>query len=88
MTELSNLQIFRNVIVETLDVAPEQVTDELSADNAAKWDSLAHLQIILALEGEYRVQLDLERAPELTSVYLLKRELEDKGVSFGSSATL
>jgi acyl carrier protein len=43
------------------------------------WDSFRHLQAILAIEGEYGIQFDMQRIPELTSVYLLQAELEKKG---------
>jgi acyl carrier protein len=39
------------------------------------------LQAILALEGEYGVQFDPQRIPDLTSVALLQQELEKKGAS-------
>jgi acyl carrier protein len=42
------------------------------------WDSFRHLQAILAIEGEYGVQFDPQRMPELTSVSLLQAELEKK----------
>jgi acyl carrier protein len=45
------------------------------------WDSFRHLQAVLAIEGEYNVQLDPQRIPELTSVGLLQAELVKKGVA-------
>jgi len=39
------------------------------------------LQAILALEGEYGIQFDPQRIPELTKVSLLQAELEKKGVT-------
>jgi acyl carrier protein len=45
------------------------------------WDSFRHLQAILALEGEYGVQFDPQRIPDLTIVSLLQKELEKKRAS-------
>ena len=45
------------------------------------WDSFLHLQAILAIEGEYRVQFDPQRIPELTSVALMQAELVKMGVT-------
>jgi acyl carrier protein len=72
----------RDLLADILEVSPEQVTPELSTETIDTWDSYRHLQVILALEGEYGVQLDPQRVPELTSVSLLQQELEKKGVKF------
>jgi acyl carrier protein len=45
------------------------------------WDSFRHLQAILAIEGEYGVQFDPQRIPELTSVARLQAELVKMGVA-------
>jgi acyl carrier protein len=57
------------------------VTPDLNAEMVGTWDSIRHLQTILALEGEYGVQFDPQRIPELTSVSLLRAELEKEGAA-------
>jgi acyl carrier protein len=71
----------RELLADIFEISPEQVTSELSMETADNWDSFRHLQAILALEGEYGVQLDPQRIPELTSVALLQAELEKKGAT-------
>jgi acyl carrier protein len=71
----------RDILSDILEIAPEQVTPDLSIGMVENWDSFRHLQAILALEGEYGVQFDPQRIPELTSVLLLRQELEKKGVT-------
>ena len=71
----------RDLLADILDISPDQVTPDLSAATLADWDSFRHLQIILALEGEYGIQFDPNRIPELTSVARLQQELEAKGVT-------
>ena len=72
----------RDILADILEVSPEQVTPDLSMSTADNWDSFRHLQAILAIEGEYGVQFDPQRIPDLTSVFLLQTELEKKGVAF------
>ena len=72
----------REILADVFEVSPEQITPDLSMDTAENWDSFRHLQAILAIEGEYGVQLDPQRIPELTRVSLLQAELEKKGVAF------
>ncbi len=69
----------RDILADILEIAPEQVTSDLTIGMVDSWDSFRHLQAILAIEGEYGIQFDLQRIPELTSVYLLQAELEKKG---------
>ena len=71
----------RDILADTLEIPPDQVTPDLSAEVVDSWDSFRHLQVILAIEGEYGVQFDPQRIPELTSVFLLQAELEKKGVA-------
>jgi acyl carrier protein len=69
----------RDLLADIFEISPDQVTPNLSADTVDTWDSFRHLQAILAIEGEYGIQFDPQRIPELTSVALLQAELEKKG---------
>jgi acyl carrier protein len=69
----------RELLADIFEVTPEQITPDLNMGSVENWDSFRHLQAILALEGEYGVQFDPQRIPELTSVALLQAELEKKG---------
>ena len=71
----------RTLLADTLDVSPDQVTPDLSSATLESWDSFTHLQVILALEGEYGVQFDPQRIPDLTSVAKLQAALTEKGVA-------
>jgi acyl carrier protein len=72
----------RELLADIFEIAPDEVTPEVSSTTLENWDSFRHLQAILAIEGEYGVQFDPQRIPELTSVSLLQAELEKKGVEF------
>jgi acyl carrier protein len=71
----------RDILADVFEISPEQVTPDLSMERVESWDSFRHLQAILAIEGEYGVQFDPQRIPELTSVSLLQSELEKKGAT-------
>jgi acyl carrier protein len=71
----------RNILADILEIAPEEVTPDLSIGTVESWDSFRHLQAMLAIEGEYGVQFDPQRIPELTSVALIQAELEKKGAT-------
>ena len=75
-------QSLRDLFADTLEIDPEEVTPELNGESTENWDSFRHLKLILAVEGEYGVQLDPQQIPELTTVAKVLAALESKGVKF------
>ena len=73
-------QGLRNLLADVFNVAPEKVTPELSAGSIEAWDSVGHLQAVLALETEYGIQFDPNSIAAVTSVSSLQSALEAKGV--------
>jgi acyl carrier protein len=71
----------RDILADIFEISPEKVTPDLSIGTIDSWDSFRHLQAVLAIEGEYGVQFDPQRIPELTSVSLIQAELEKKGAA-------
>jgi len=72
-------QSLRDLFADTLEIDPEQVTPELDGESTENWDSFRHLQLILAIEGEYGVQFDPQQIPDLTTVAKVLAALESKG---------
>ena len=71
----------RDIFADTLEISPEEVTPALNTDDVEAWDSFRHLQLMLAIEGEYSVQFDPQQIPDLTSVAKIQGALEAKGVT-------
>ena len=69
----------RDILADTLEITPEEVTPELNTEVVETWDSFRHLQLMLAIEGEYGVQFDPQQIPELTTVSKIQGALEAKG---------
>jgi acyl carrier protein len=69
----------RDIFADTLEIAPEEVTPELTNETVETWDSFRHLQLMLSIEGEYGVQFDPQQIPELTSLSQIQKLLEEKG---------
>lgn len=65
----------RNIVAATLEVTPDVVTPELDASSIESWDSLRHIQLILALESEFGVEFDPQDIADLTSVSAIQRAL-------------
>tara|TARA_B100000767_G_scaffold158404_1_gene148768 strand:- start:128 stop:376 length:249 start_codon:yes stop_codon:yes gene_type:complete len=56
-------------IVFKVDVA--EITDDLSAVNFERWDSLAHMNLLVALEEEFDIRFPDEMLGDLASVKLV-----------------
>ena len=65
------------VIAGALRISPTKVTDALAFNAIPEWDSLAHMELMLALEAAYGVSIDEDAMIELTSVGAMRRFLKD-----------
>jgi acyl carrier protein len=70
-------QIFR----EAFENDKLTLSDSLSPETMAEWDSLGHIKVMMACEEEFGVKFTIEETVESTSVGKLKSVLAAKGVS-------
>lgn len=68
-----------SVIAETLRISPSKVTDTLAFNGIPEWDSLAHVELMVALEAAYGVPIDEDRMVELVSVGAIREFLRNNG---------
>lgn len=58
----------KKVVVEQLEVEPEQVTAEASFANDLKADSLDVVELVMALEEEFDIEIPDEAAEQIDTV--------------------
>jgi len=73
-------RIFR-VVSDVLGVPIEKVNDESSPDTIQAWDSLSHINLILALEAEFAISLSPEDVLEMLSVSLIRTIIAEKAAA-------
>ena len=56
------------IIAELFDLPPHSVGPHLSQDDIAGWDSQGHLELIMALESAFGVELELGEVTQMRSV--------------------
>jgi len=67
-------------IISIIMEAPiEELNKESSPDNVEKWDSLKHMNLILALEEEFNIAFSDEEIVEMLSVEIIVEILKEKG---------
>jgi acyl carrier protein len=68
----------RCILADILSIARETITPESSPETLETWDSLQHLNLVLAVEQEFGVQFKPEEIEKLSSVKLVVQTLEMK----------
>ena len=75
MTSFEQLQ---TVMAAILQVPADQITPELDREGLDAWDSVQHLNLMLAIEDEFGVSMDVEALQSLTSVPKILEYLEGR----------
>ena len=73
----------KQVLADVFGVDVSAINDEASVDTIAKWDSLNHLNLVLALEEQFKVSLTEDQIIEMLNYPLVKAVLQEQGVEFG-----
>ena len=72
------LSRIQQVAADVFEVALERMTPESSPDTIESWDSLHHLNLVLALEQEFAVEFTPEEIEQLLSIELIASLVTEK----------
>ena len=72
-----NENTLKQVMATLLTVDVNAIDSEASMDTIPTWDSLRHMNLVLALEEEFKVSSPDEDAGYITSYKLIKLVLEE-----------
>jgi acyl carrier protein len=65
----------KQIIARVLQVSPDSVNDETSSQTLPQWDSMGHMNVIMALETEFRVRFTVHEILEMRDIPAVKRVL-------------
>ncbi len=68
----------KQVMATVLGVPADAIGPDASQDNIPGWDSLKHMNLVLALEQAFGVEVPDEDAAEITSYALIKVVLQER----------
>ena len=71
----------KNIMAAVFEISVDEINDESSPDNIESWDSLKHMNLIVALEEEFGVQFMDEEIVEVMNYALIKLILSKKVMS-------
>lgn len=57
----------RLIMAQIFQIDAESIDDATSPDSVERWDSLKHMQLIMALEDEFGIEFADDDIPELLS---------------------
>lgn len=69
------------IVGKVFDLDPGEVSDTLSKETLANWDSMGHLSLITGLEDHYKVSISIDDAMDMTSVGKIKSILKSYGIA-------
>jgi acyl carrier protein len=72
------LERTRAIVADIFGVSMEQVLPQSSPDTIETWDSINHLNLVLALEQEFGIQFTPEEIEQLLSVELIVALVAEK----------
>lgn len=72
-----NENALKQVMATLLTVDVSAIGEDASMDTIPTWDSLRHMNLVLALEEEFKVAIPDEDAGNITSYKLIKLVLEE-----------
>jgi acyl carrier protein len=75
-----NLERVEAIFREVLTVPPDLDLRAVGQESDVGWDSLGHVTLMTAIEGEFGLTLDTSEMIELTSFAAIERFLEEKGL--------
>jgi acyl carrier protein len=67
----------KEVLSAVFEVSVESITDDSSSDTIENWDSLRHLNLIIALEEEFNVVIPDEEVGNMVNFKLIELVLND-----------
>ncbi len=70
----------KQVLSDVFNVSRDSVGEETSIDTVETWDSLKHLELVLALEQKFDITFTHEETTEILNYNLIRMILEKHGI--------
>jgi len=72
----------KELLSNALGMDPSEINEDVHIDNTPRWDSLAHLRLIIEIESRFETQLDpgeVQKIIDYQSLYKIVNKLIKKG---------
>lgn len=82
---MSTRERVRVIFADVFDAPDFELRDDMTADDVEGWDSLNHINLIIAIENEFAVQFEGTEIAALANVGDLFALLASRGVTNGGA---
>jgi len=72
------LERVKEIVADVFNVSKDRVTLQTSPNTIDTWDSIKHLDLILALEQEFTLQVTPDEMVEMKSVEVITKLITEK----------
>ena len=66
------------IMSEVFDINKDTIKDDSSTNNLVEWDSMNHMNLIVALEEEFKCDFDEDDIENMVSFEIMKTIIENK----------
>ena len=81
---MSNLELYDQAFLESLDLKPEQLDAQLVYQSVPAWDSVGHMGLIAKLEESFNLMLEIDDVVEFSGYEAGKLILAKYGVEMAA----
>lgn len=61
------------ILIDVLKVQKEKTSEDLTMDDVINWDSLTHMNLIVAIEDEFEIEMSGDDIAEMISFSSIKK---------------
>ena len=66
----------KNVMAAVFDISPNEITDDSSPHDIKGWDSVKHMNLVLALEEEFNIRFEEAEIPSLVKFKIIAATIQ------------
>lgn len=70
-------EAIKEIMAQVFRIDAGSITPDTSPETVANWDSLKHMQLIMALEDEFGIEFPDESIPEMLSYGLIDAKISE-----------
>lgn len=74
------METITKLMARVFRVPESRITDSLHMRDIAEWDSLKHMELIVAIEQNYQIELTGDEIADMVSLEAIKNILKQRGV--------
>jgi len=72
------VEVIKEILADVLELSKEQIDETITMENVDTWDSLRHMEIMLAIEGKFGIQFEPDELVDMTTYSDIKMLVNDK----------